>query len=126
MLATSVEHKSQHDEAEFQAILQQQELCVLNTWPNPQKATCTMQGQHCQIDFVITRMQQADRIAKGSSSLHTAEIGAWKTNRHYPVQSTIPLHAPWKMKNQLSMHSKLDERLFQDEIVKYTLGWAGA
>ena len=115
-----VEHKYQHDEAEFQSILQQQGLCVLNTWSNPQKATCTMQGQASQIDFVMTRMQQEDRMARSSSSLHNAEVGAWKTNRHYPVQSTVPLHAPWKMKHQVGQHSKLNKRLLQDEITRLT------
>ena len=114
------EHKYQHDETEFQSILQQQGLCVLNTWSNPQKATCTTQGQDSQIDFVMTRMQQADRMARGSSSLHNAEVGAWKTNRHYPVQSTVPLHAPWRMKNQVGLHSKLNKRLLQDEITRLT------
>ena len=115
-----VERKYQHDETEFQSILQQQGLCVLNTWSNPQKATCTMQGQSSQIDFIMTRMQQADRQARGSSSLRNAEVGAWKTNRRYPVQTTVPLRAPWKMKSQVGLRSKLNKRLLQDEITRFT------
>ena len=75
--------KQQTDEQEFYKILQQYGLCVLNT--KPQKTTCVTNGQSSQIDYIITRMQLADRCAKQSRSMHEATFGAWKTNRHYPV-----------------------------------------
>ena len=122
-IGTSVlpaDNKTQADETEFHGVLQQQGLCLLNTWSNPQKATSIMQGQCTQIDFIMTRMKQADRIANGSCSLPSAEIGAWKTNRHYPVQASVALHAPWKMQTHGGMQAKINKRLLQDEIAKLT------
>ena len=112
--------KQQLDEHEFYGILQQYGLCVLNTWSNPHKATCTTNGQTSQIDYILTRMQLADRCAKQSKSMHEATFGTWKTNRRYPVRASVPMQTPWRMINKQQTQSKINKTKLQEAVANNT------
>ena len=112
--------KQQIDEHEFYGILQQYGLCVLNTWSNPHKATCITNGQTSQIDYILTRMQLADRCAKQSKSMHEATFGTWKTNRHYPVRASVPMQMPWRMINKQQTQSKINKTKLQEAVANNT------
>ena len=80
VLAASDEHPA--DESELRSILQQFGLYMLNTWSSKQKATSLMNGQASQIDYVCTRMQNADKQARLGRSTQEAVVGA-----RYPVMA---------------------------------------
>ena len=68
--------KVQNDEIELHGMFG---LRMLNTWPSPQ-TTCTTSGHISQVDFIITRIQQADaQQEKASHCMRQWQVqGAWQ------------------------------------------------
>ncbi|CAE7319065.1 pol [Symbiodinium sp. CCMP2592] len=100
-------------------LLQTHGLCLLNTWHGRNKATNLTSGALSQIDFVAVRVQWADRLAKQSDSLPACPVGAWKANRHFPVQASIKLVSPWHLIRQPKpAGAMIDKAAMQDSIAR--------
>ena len=100
-------------------LLQAHGLCLLNTWHGKHKATNITSGAHSQIDFLAVRVQWADRLAKQSAALQECPVGAWKTNRHFPVVASIKLMSPWHLiRRPQPAHASLDTAEMQASIAK--------
>ncbi|CAE7230404.1 unnamed protein product [Symbiodinium sp. CCMP2592] len=95
-------------------LLQTHGLCLLNTWHGRNKATNLTSGALSQIDFVAVRVQWADRLAKQSDSLPACPVGAWKANRHFPVQASIKLVSPWHLIRQPKPAGALIDKVAHD------------
>ena len=93
----------QPDEHEFLTILQDHGPTALNTWgaDKPNAHTCITGQIKSQIDFVLCRAQHADGPAKQSRPETHASLGAWKDNRHVPVQASIKRIRVWHLASNL-------------------------
>ena len=93
----------QPDQQEFLTILQDHGLTALNTWgaDKPSVHTCITGQTKLQIDYVLCRVQHADGQAKQSRPQTHTSLGAWKANRHVPVQASIKGIRVWHLVSNL-------------------------
>ena len=98
--ALSPVREAANDQEDFLSYLQDYGLSILNTWNARPAHTCHTGDARTQIDFLITRVQHADAIAKHSAPWHTAPVGRWKANHHVPVWSSIRQVHPCKFRSK--------------------------
>ena len=81
----------QQDASILEAILEAQQLCVLNSWGRRDKAhTYVAPNWKTQIDFLITRQCQADPIARQSAPFD-CDLFHWRGGGlHRPISACIP------------------------------------
>ena len=103
------------DLPDIQAIMQDYGLVAVNTWHAKSKATCLTGDTQSQIDYLVCRAQAADGIAKQAMPLCT-ELGVWKSNRHIPVQASIPYTRPWHLRKRPGPAKSLDLHGLQRDI----------
>ena len=87
------------DQKELQVILQQFQLCALNTWSGTPLAQATniSPDRNTQIDFILVRRQYADRLARTSSTLPHLDFSPWRCGqRHLLVEATLPFFPGWR------------------------------
>ena len=78
----------------FMDILQEQQLCILNTWSG-RFATYQHPKGRSQIDFVAIRVPLADALAKSCQPTETLLAG-WRSAGHKPLVASIrALWRPW-------------------------------
>ena len=85
-------HSGSHhaDAGQFMSILRMHGLTALNTW-DPSCGPSYIQGTSCsRIDYLITRMQHADGLAKRTTYAWDAPF--CETSGHAPLLSTIRKH----------------------------------
>ena len=104
------------DEEEMLAILQELGFCCLNTCSGKHKGTCIANGHVSQIDFIPARIHQADGAAKRAASLPEISVGAWKSNRRYPMHALIKLVQPWSFRNKTSPYQAITKPGLQHDI----------
>ena len=79
-------------------LLQQHDLCVLNTWKSARPGACSTfhHGEvRTQIDFVITRRSTTDPQARLAGPV-SLDLAPWRQGpKHWPVQASVPLIGPW-------------------------------
>ena len=88
--ALSPVREAANDQEDFLSYLQEYGLAILNTWNARPAHTCHTGDARTQIDFLITRVQHADAVAKQSAPWQAAPVGRWKANHHVPLSSTGP------------------------------------
>ena len=83
------------DQKELQIILQQFQLCALNTWS---KLATNVGSEHdTQIDFILVRRQYADRVARNSCPVPDLNFSPWRSGqRHLLVEATLPFFPGWR------------------------------
>ena len=83
-------------------ILSTHELCAVNTWKGPKASMVTYRvGTHgTQIDFLITRVRNADAVAKTSRPLLAFPVADWRLGgQHLPVHASFGTSLkPWMNK----------------------------
>ena len=80
--ALSPVREAANDQEDFLSYLQDYGLSILNTWNARPAHTCQTGDARTQIDFLITRVQHADAVAKQSAPWQAAPVGRWKANHH--------------------------------------------
>ena len=95
--ATVEAKESSRDQEEFLGYLQGHGMALLNTWNAKPAYTCQTGDAQTQIDFIICRVQHADKIAKDSRPWHQSPVGRWKANHHIPVWASVRLINPGKL-----------------------------
>ena len=95
------------DMEDFLGILQDLGLTLLNTWHCKPAHTCVTSGVKTQLDFLMCRVQHADKTAKSASPLSTCALGRWKANHHVPVLASFRLIRPFKLGKQEPPTSRL-------------------
>ena len=87
------------DQKELQLILQQFQLCALNTWSSaPAKLATNVGSEHdTQIDFILVRRQYADRVSRHSCPVPDLNFSPWRSGqRHLLVEATLPFFPGWR------------------------------
>ena len=79
-------------------LLQQHDLCVLNTWKSSRPGACSTfhHGEvRTQIDFIISRRSTTDPQARLAGPV-SLDLAPWRQGpKHWPIQASIPLIGPW-------------------------------
>ncbi|CAE7664507.1 unnamed protein product [Symbiodinium sp. CCMP2592] len=82
--APSRQSHSNYDSA-FQALVRDHRLTAANTWHSRPSHTFTAPGVQSQIDYVIVRLQDANRGARYSSPMSGFPVGAHRCTNHLPL-----------------------------------------
>ena len=105
----------QQDASILEAILEAQQLCVLNSWGRRDKAH-TYVAPNCktQTDFLITRQCQADPIARQSAPFD-CDLFHWRGGGlHRPISACIPYRVYQTVKPQHAAPGINVQQLVQD------------
>ena len=98
--ALSPVREAANDQEDFLSYLQDYGLSILNTWNARPAHTCHTGDARTQIDFLITRVQHADAVAKQSAPWQAAPVGRWKANHHVPVWGSVRQVHPCKLRRK--------------------------
>ena len=98
--ALSPVREAANDQEDFLSCLQDYGLSILNTWNARPAHTCQTGDARTQIDFLITRVQHADAVAKQSAPWQAAPVGRWKANHHVPVWGSVRQVHPCKLRRK--------------------------
>ena len=98
--ALSPVREAANDQEDFLIYLQDYGLSILNTWNARPAHTCHTGDARTQIDFLITRVQHADAVAKQSAPWQAAPVGRWKANHHVPVWGSVRQVHPCKLRRK--------------------------
>ena len=98
--ALSPVREAANDQEDFLSYLQDYGLSILNTWNARPAHTCQTGDARTQIDFLITRVQHADAVAKQSAPWQAAPAGRWKANHHAPVWGSVRQVHPCKLRRK--------------------------
>ena len=74
---------------DLQTLIQECDLCALNTWHARPMHTFTSPSVKSQLDYVLLRTHAANHGAKHAKPLHNFPVGAYRQTNHHPVQATI-------------------------------------
>ncbi|CAE6951814.1 unnamed protein product [Symbiodinium sp. CCMP2592] len=85
------------DSGEFAALLEAHGLILLNGWIRRRLQPTFVGAKHQSvIDFVITRRQHADALARRAKPCPEHNFSPWRMGgRHYAVVTSLPLHPGW-------------------------------
>ena len=83
-----------HD-ATLQQVLQDYELCAVNTWHARPHTTFFSTTTRSQLDYILVRQGDAGATAKQSAPLHRFPVTGDRLSNHVPVQTTLPLRPFW-------------------------------
>ena len=82
---------------EIANLLQQHDLCVLNTWKSSRPGACSTSHHgevRTQIDFIISRRSTTDPQARLAGPV-SLDLAPWRHGpKHWPIQASIPLIGP--------------------------------
>ena len=85
---------------EWEALVRDQQLVLLNTWKSARPAHCvTFQNGDVtsQIDFIVTRRRHADGVARQSTPI-ALDLTPWRLGpKHRAVQASLPWVSGWKI-----------------------------
>ncbi|CAE7573790.1 unnamed protein product [Symbiodinium sp. CCMP2592] len=83
------------DLQDHQDVLRALPVCILNTWTRPkhgQLATFTFGSLASQIDYIVVRHRQANRVAKKAAILDKFPVAQWRQGgNHHPVVAYVPV-----------------------------------
>ena len=126
--ALSPVREAANDQEDFLSYLQDYDLSILNTWNARPAHTCHTGDARTQIDFLITRVQHADAVAKQSAPWQAAPVGRWKANHHVPVWGSVrqPCKLPYPRLHcgAEDVQSQLLKQLAEDTLRQET--WDGS
>ena len=74
---------------DLQTLIQECDLCALNTWHARPMHTFTSPSVKSQLDYVLLRTSTATHGAKLAKPLHQFPVGAYRQTNHHPVQAAI-------------------------------------
>ena len=74
---------------DLQTLIQECDLCAINTWHARPMHTFTSPSTKSQLDYVLLRTNAANHGAKQAQPMHNFPIGAYRQTNHHPVQATI-------------------------------------
>ncbi|CAE7249315.1 unnamed protein product [Symbiodinium sp. CCMP2592] len=92
------------DSGEFAALLEAHGLILLNGWVRQRLQPTFVGAKHKSvIDFVITRRQHADSLARRAKPCPEHNFSPWRMGgRHYAVVTSLPLHPGWTRQSSRS------------------------
>ena len=105
------------DQAAFQALVEQYDLCALNTWRHRRQAAtyrdpCPAEaapGTATQLDYLLLRSHHACQEARLSTACRHVHLASWKHGaRHLPVMACIPLPNYVTMRGHCSAQTMVD------------------
>ena len=105
------------DQAAFQALVEQYDLCALNTWRHRRQAAtyrdpCPVEvasGTATQLDYLLLRSHHACEEARLSTACRHVRLASWKHGaRHLPVLACIPLPNYVTMRGHCSTQTMVD------------------
>ena len=99
--------KGSSSDAEFLTVIEEHNLCLLNTWGSSRNTRCaTFRNGNIasQLDFIAVRREAADRAARQACPvLH--DLAPWRAGpRHLPVHACIPFVAGWTFARTQTNH----------------------
>ena len=83
-----------HD-ATLQQLIQDQELCALNTWHARPHHTFFSTSGRSQLDYILAKCSDAGATAKQSAPLPDFPVTGDRLANHLPVQATLQLRPFW-------------------------------
>ena len=92
-IGPSVPKPSSHSnlDKDLQTLIQECDLCALNTWHSRPTHTYASPSVQSQLDYILMRSKDANHQAKLAMPLHSFPVGAYRQTTHYPVQATVRL-----------------------------------
>ena len=72
-------------------LVEQFQLCALNTWHAKPAHTCYGHTGKTQIDYVLTRRATAGGICREAAPVHSFPVARWRQSGHLPVQACMAL-----------------------------------
>ncbi|CAE7700026.1 unnamed protein product [Symbiodinium sp. CCMP2592] len=97
--AAPAANKYYFDQDDFLNMAKSNSLCFLNTWTHSDlndMNTFINGSLRSQIDFILTRRNQADNHARQAKPMPSLDFSPWRLGaRHLPVQATVALKPGW-------------------------------
>ena len=98
LIGRGVLRTNQHRDLEFEALLQAQNLVVLNSWGSSSRQTChtfANGSTYSQIDVVALRRPMADATARRAAP-GSLDLVPWRRGpKHRCITASVPMRAGW-------------------------------
>ena len=84
-----VHHEGPDRDKHLHKLLADNDLCVLNSWHSKPGHTYESAQSKTRIDFVITRLSEANGRAKHAAPNYTFPVKSWTTAGHWPIEAHV-------------------------------------
>ena len=103
-------------DATLQQLIQDQELCALNTWHARPHHTFFSTSGRSQIDYILTKCSDAGATAKQSAPLPDFPVTGDRLANHLPVQATLQLRPFWHASPDRKAPPAFDRHVLQQAL----------
>ena len=120
MVGSAVPQGTTNADDGLQALLHKHSLSALNTWHCRPHTTFHSHTGDTQIDYVITRQDNAHAQARTAYPDHHFPVGGYRLSQHFPVRASLPLRLFSHRRSPPSAHPTFDSSALQAAVREHT------